>query len=55
MIWAVLSKMFKANLQLFCFILQLRKQGKIPLDKKQKVGMPELHALYFPNAQFRGS
>ena len=48
----------KCTMQIYnfvCFILQLRKLGKLPLDKKQKLGMPELHALYFPNAKFEGN
>ncbi|KAJ7361960.1 hypothetical protein OS493_014608 [Desmophyllum pertusum] len=38
-----------ANLQ------TLTKQGKVPLQKKQKLGMPALHELYFPNKEFQAT
>ena len=34
--------------------LQWRKQGKLSLDKKQKLGMAALHELYFPDEEFHG-
>ena len=41
-------------LEQFVYFKQMRKQGKLNLQKHQKLGMPALHALYFPNANFQG-
>ena len=32
----------------------MRKQGKLNLEKNQRLAMPALHALYFPNTDFQG-
>lgn len=41
-------------LEQFVYFQQMRKQGKLKLQKHQKLGMSALHALYFPNANFQG-